>query len=204
MNTAIYLCDSIQWDKWTALGTMFLAVLTFALAIAAFLAIYYQREQFRKQREDDNERAFKNSSVILITDFDKQFNDLVEDRIKVAKIIIKHKILENDSFDYKILDKKMDEIYDFFDTLGYFVDQEYIKVELAHQYFHHWFSMYYEFYKLYKINELAGYEKTVWNNMPKLSLKMDKVEAEQHGKGQKKISKDNLKGFFEDEALEDI
>jgi hypothetical protein len=44
MNTAIYLCDSIQWDKWTALGTMFLAVLTFALAIAAFLAIYYQRE----------------------------------------------------------------------------------------------------------------------------------------------------------------
>ncbi len=194
MNLAISLCDACQLD-WTAIGTIL-------LAIAAFASMGQQWRQFKKLRADDSERAFKNSSVTLITDFDKQFDDLIDERIKVAKIIIENKILENPSFDFSILQNRMDDIYDFFDTLGYFVEQKYIKPEVVHQYFYHWFSMYFEFYKIYNIKELSGFDKTVWNNMPKLSEIMENVESELLGKRRKKITKDDLVKFFGEETLE--
>jgi hypothetical protein len=204
MCIAACLNNSTSWEEWTAVGTLILAALTLALAIAAFLAIYSQKSQFRKQRIDDNERAFKNNSVILIANFEKQFDELENYRIEVAKAIIDNKLLEKDSFDYGIIDKRMDKIYDLFDTLGYFVDQEYIKADVAHQFFDYWFSKYYEFYKLYNIRELAGYEKTVWNNLPKLSTKLDEIEAKQLGKEKEKITRLDLKEFFLEEARDDI
>jgi len=194
----ILICQShsIEWD-WTAIGTLL-------LVFATFFAIYIQNSLFKKQRVDDNERAFKTSSVTLITDFDSQFTDLIESRIKVAKIIIKDKILEKDTFNYEILDKRMDDIYDFFDTLGYLVDQQYIKADLVHQYFNYWFSRYYEFYQLCEIKKLSKYGDTVWNNMPKLYTKLKEIEAEQLGREEDKLTKAELISFFEKESWEDL
>jgi len=57
-----------------------------------------------------------------------------------------------------------------------------------------------EFYKIYNIKKLSGYDNTVWNNMPKLSERMDKIESKLLGRQRKKIDKDDLTKFFDGES----
>ena len=188
----ICLC---QWD-WTAIGTL-------SLVIAAFVTLGVQLWQFKKLRKDESERAFKNSSVTLITKFDKDFNKLEDCRFEVSNVILEKKILDSDELDFKMIEYWVGDIFDFFDTLGFFVREGYIKAEVVHQYFYHWFSHYYEFYKLYNIKQLSGYPETTWINLPILSKHLDDVEVKGLSEKKSPISKAMLKTFFEEEAWDE-
>lgn len=181
---------------WVAIGSL----ANFLLAITAFLALYMQNMQFKKMRADENERAFKNSSVQLIIDFDKQFQEL-DERNRVAKFILNNKILEGSEIkDYASFKNAFDEIYDFFDTLGFYVIEGYIKAELVHQYFYHWFYHYYQFFNQYNIKRLSGYPDTVWINLVSLSQRLNEIEAGKPGERRIKIDKNNLIDFFKSET----
>ncbi len=183
--------------NWIALGT----IGTFLLAIAAFVTLYVQGRQFRKMRTDENERAFKNSSVQLITDFDRQFRKLDDLRSEASDVIVKNNVLKAELIeDYSALKDIMCEVYDFFDTLGFYVENGYIKPEVVHQYFYHWFEHYYEFFTVYNIKKLSGYNETVWIHLPKLSIVLNEVEIRQLGKERKAPTKQDLLAFFEEEA----
>jgi len=182
---------------WVAFGS----IATFILAIAAFMTLYIQRWQFRKMRADESERAFKNSSVQLIIDFDKGFQDLEEYRKEASTLIIEHKILDGTSIkNYSALKNGLEEIYDFFDTLGFYVEEKYIKAEIVHHYFDHWFGRYYEFYQQYHVKSLSGHEATVWNNLSTLSKRLNEIEIKKGGKPRETISKTTLAEFFTDES----
>jgi hypothetical protein len=184
-------------SQWIAIGS----IGTFLLAIAAFITLYFQNKQFKKARRDENERAFKNSSVQLITDFDKQFQDLENLRSETANTITGHGILEKGLIEnYNDLKIGLEELYDFFDTLGFFVAENYIKAEVVHQYFHYWFEHYYAFFVMYNVKSVSGYPDTVWINLPKLSNALEKVEIKQLGKESEEITKEDLLEFFQGEA----
>jgi len=141
--------------------------------------------------------------VQLITDFDRQFQELADTRSEIAKIIIVNKILESDKIEkYERFDNQLDDIYDFFDTLGFFVIENYIKAEVVHQYFYHWFEHYYDFYMLYDVKTLTGYNETVWINLLKLSKILNQIEVKQLAKSRSEITKEMLLRFFSDERQE--
>ena len=195
----MFCLDNLSELQWIAIGS----IGTFVLAIAAFISLFVQSKQFKKTRADENERAFINSSVQLITDFDRQFQELADTRSDVAKIIITNKILEADKIEkFEHFDNQLDDIYDFFDTLGFFVVENYIKAEVVHQYFYHWFEHYYDFYTLYDVKTLSGYNETAWMNLPRLSKILNQIETKQLAKGRSKITKEMLLKFFTVERKE--
>jgi hypothetical protein len=195
MGISICLSNLTQWD-WTAIGTL-------SLAIGAFVTLFAQKRQFQKLRADENERNFKNSSITLITKFDKDFNKIEDCRFEVSQLMLQKNMLDPEKFDFKLIEYWAGDIFDFFDTLGFFVREEYLKPEVVHQYFYHWFSHYYEFYKLYSIKKASGYPETTWINLPTLSEQLDNVETNQLGKKKQTISKAMLKKFFEEEAWDE-
>jgi len=197
-------------ELWTAIGTFALAGITF---VAIGVQIYWNRKVLRESRssfssqlnllqsqlKDENENSFKYNSIKLGQMFDSQFIGLTEDRKKSAGLILRNDFLAHDTINYAPIKEKMDEIYDFFDTIGYFVKHNYFKAEVAHQYFDYWFSPYYTFFATYHIKEFSGYDETVWNNLSSLSQHMDRVEIDQTGRARKPITKEDLKEFFQQE-----
>lgn len=206
----IILLTAEESELWTAVGTMALAVITF-FAIA--VQIYWNRRVLDESRSSalaqmtllqnqlqaQNENSFKFTSVKLAEIFEAQFQDLVETRKECSSIILQNHYLEKNSIDYFPIKEKIDDIYDLFDTIGYFVRHMYIKAEVAHQYFDYWFTPYYTFFQLYQIKSLSGYDEAVWNNLANLSMAMDRVEIEQVGYARKLLTKEKLKEFFEQE-----
>ena len=173
------------------------AVATFLLAIVAIATLWFQNRQFKISREEEKERNFKNSSVQLILNFDAQFVDLQDFRFEAANHIINTKILNGSVIHkYDSFNGNLEEIYDFFDTLGFFIKQDYIKAEVVHNYFYYWFSHYYEFYKQYNVKHLSGYEETAWNNLDFLLKALNDIEEKQLGRKIKTINKNMLIDFF--------
>ena len=146
----------------TAWSTIALAALAFA---AIIVQIAWNRRILREARESSlsqsdilfqqlqaqNENAFKYSSVTLADSFQREFDGLTGDRAAAAHIILHNGLLTKDGFDYNVLEELLEDAYDFFDTVGFFVRKHYMKGEVAHQYFDHWFSHYFAFYKLYEL-----------------------------------------------------
>jgi hypothetical protein len=127
----------------------------------------------------------------------------MDERQEMAKIIINNKVLEHESFDYSLLQNKIDNIYDLFDTIGFFVKNKFMKADVAHEYFDYWFCRYYQFFKFYEIKKLAGFEETVWNNLSKLSHELDIIEVAQFGKRNNVLDKKELEIFFNEEQSEE-
>jgi len=205
------LLDADSSSYSTAVGTWVIAIVSLLAVIVQALinkktikdANKNAKEQFeltRKGLEDANDNSFKYTSLKIVDSFDKKFDDLNNDRQALAKAIIDNQLLDNESFDYSLIKGLPDEIYDIFDTLGYFVAHKYIRRDAVHQYFHYWFSRYFRFYTEYHIHSKSGFEDTVWNNLPKLSKQMDIAEIEQNGKPTETIDKDELLRFFKEEA----
>jgi hypothetical protein len=195
---------------WTAIGTLALAALTFitlAVSIVYNQTIISQAKEssadqldlLRTQLAAENENAYKYNSVRLILAFDEQFEDLIETRAEAARVIIDNNILERGPLKPKELDDLLDDVYDLFDTIGYFIKNKYIKTDVAHEYFHHWFSRYYAFYEQYKIKESSGYDEAAWNNLSYLSKQLDGVEDHQTGKFSSSPTKSDLLHFFTQE-----
>jgi hypothetical protein len=211
MMAAMLLLDAEQSEKWTAIGTMVLASFTF---LGIFVQIYWnnkvlkdnrknsqgQLDLIRTQLDSQNENAFKYSSVKIAQEFDEEFEELDEERTEAATTILSNKLLDQEPLDYAILTGQLDNIFDLFDTVGYFVRYKYIKAEVAHQYFQHWFAHYYRFFVLYNIRELADYGDTVWNNLVTLSRDLDAVEINlKGGRALPVIDKVALEKFFKEE-----
>jgi hypothetical protein len=197
MTKLLCLSNLTELD-WIAIGS----IATSLMAVATFITLIYQRWQFRKTRTDENERELKNSSVQLILDFGKEFQELEECRKDVSRTIIEHKVLEDTEIrNYSTLKNfGLEDIYDFFDTLGFYVQEKYIKAEIVHHYFDHWFSKYYKFYEQYNVKKLSGYEATVWDNLHTLSKLLNEVEIKKRAKPRQTISKSILETFFTDET----
>jgi hypothetical protein len=194
----------------TAEGTIALAALT---VIAIVVQIIYNQKVIRMGKESSkeqldaistqlnaqNENSYKYTSVKLVLAFDEQFEDMVETRAKAAEIIIDNNILERGPLKPGEMNNRMDDIYDLYDTIGFFIKNKYIKAEVAHEYFHHWFSRYYTFYEQYKVKESSGYEQAAWNNLLYLSKELYRIEDNQTGAFAKPPTKDDLIRFFNDE-----
>jgi hypothetical protein len=216
MTINIILLDANKndFDAILAYGTIALAVGSF---FAVFVQIHWNRrflrdsnnnsrtqlELLNTQLKSENENSFKYTSVKLAQDFDAQFQALAEEREEVADIIISNNILASESLDYSLLTKKVDNIYDLFDTIGYFVKHQYIKDAVVHQYFDYWFSEYYTFYSFYGIKKLSGYPDTVWNNLASLYKAMDIVETGENYTARVPIDKKELDRFFREERADD-
>jgi hypothetical protein len=98
----------------------------------------------------------------------------------------------------------IEDVYDFFDTLGFLVIKHYLAADVAWNYFDHWFVSYYIFFKKYDIRKAAGYEFTVWNNMTELKIIFDNIEAENNAAiPRKEITTSGLKNFFSEELISD-
>jgi hypothetical protein len=207
----IILLDADPSAYSTAVGTWVLAGITF---LAVFVQALFNRktigdanknakEQFdltRKGLQDANDSSYKYTSLKIVDSFDKKFEEIYEDRQALAKAIIDNNLLDKKDFDYSLIKGLPDEIYDIFDTLGYFVEHKYIRIDAVHQYFNYWFSRYFRFFTLYHIASKAGFESTVWNNLPTLSEEMDQEEIRQKGITVDKIDKDELLRFFKEEG----
>jgi len=181
---------------WVAIG----AIGNLTVVIVAATTLIIQNKQFRKTRADEKERSFKDSSVQLILSFDEQFVDLTDLRLEISTLVLRHDVLKKSVIDnYAAYKGAFEEIYDFFDTLGFYVREEYIKAEVVYQYFYYWFSHYYEFYKLYNIKHLSGYEDSTWTNLALLSQKLDAIEEKQLGRKVKVFNKNMLLDFFKKE-----
>jgi hypothetical protein len=210
MSYRILFLSAEYGEDLTAIGTMALAVISF---LAIGVQIYWNRKVLKESRDTalsqinllqnqlkaENENSFKYSSVKLAQIFEAQFQDLTETRMESATLILQHKYLDQDSIDYVPIKEKMDDIFDFFDTIGYFVRHMYMKAEVGHQYFDYWFTPYYQFFQLYHIKDLSGYEESVWNNLASLSQAFERVEIDQTGHSREPISKNQLKEFFQQE-----
>lgn len=181
---------------WVAIGS----IANLAVALAAFIAILAQRKQFEKQRADENERSFKDSSVHLILSFDENFIDLGDTRHEIAELVIRYDVLNKSVIDnYSAYKGAFEEIYDFFDSIGFFIREGYIKPEVVYHYFYYWFSHYYIFYNLYNIKHLSGYVDSTWNNLAMLSKQLDEIEERELGRKIKPIDKNMLLDFFKRE-----
>jgi hypothetical protein len=206
----IILLTAENSELWTAIGTMTLAVITF---FAIGVQIYWNRRVLNESRSSaltqmtllqnqlqaQNENSFKFTSVKLAEIFEVQFQDLIQTRKECSSLILQNHSLDQNSIDYSPIKEKIDDIYDLFDTIGYFVRHKYIKAEVAHQYFDYWFTPYYTFFQLYQIKSISGYDEAVWNNLANLSMAMDRVEIDQVGYARKPVTKEKLKEFFEQE-----
>ena len=194
----------------TAIATIVLAILTFATLLASIvynqIVIRHSKkssdeqfEQFSAQLATQNEIACKYNSVKLALAFDKQFYDMAQTRVKTAQIIINNNILDRGSVQHGEMKDLPDDIYDLFDTIGYFVKTGYMKADVAHEYFHHWFSRYYTFYEQYKYKESTTYEDAAWNNLHYLSRELSGIEDHQTGQYPSPPSKGRLVQFFTQE-----
>jgi hypothetical protein len=194
----------------TAIATIVLAVLTFATLLASVIynqivirqskkSSDEQFEQFSAQFATQSEIAFKYNSVKLALAFDKQFDDMAQTRVKAAQIIIDNNILDRGPVQHGEMRDLPDDIYDLFDTIGYFVKTGYMKADVAHEYFHHWFSRYYTFYEQYKYKESTAYEVAAWNNLQYLSSELSGIEDHQTGQYPSPPTKARLVHFFTQE-----
>ena len=216
MNINIILLDAGKnnLDAIVAYCTLALAATSF---IAIFVQIYWNKKILKDANENSktqlnlldaqlksqNDNAFKYTSVKLAENFDQQFQELKEQRAQVADILLEKNLLDATTFDYSLLDKKLDDIYDLFDLIGFFVKHRYIDHEIVHEYFDYWFSEYYTFYTLYSIKKLSAYPNTIWNNLSSLYHAMDIIETGQNFAPRDSIDKKELKRFFKEERGDD-
>ena len=104
-------------------------------------------------------RAFKNSSVQLILDFGKEFEDMEDYRKAVSKFIISSNILDEGDikplFDFERVRIRR-YLWFFLIRLGFLFQEEYLKADIVHHYFDFWFRNYYQFYQQYKNKATFG------------------------------------------------
>jgi hypothetical protein len=194
----------------TAIATITLAVLTFATLLATIIynqivirqskkSSDEQFEQFSAQLAAQNEIAFKYNSVKLALAFDELFEDMAPTRAQAAQVIIDNNVLDRGPVQRGEMKDLPDDIYDLFDTIGYFVKTGYMKADVAHEYFHHWFSRYYTFYEQYKYKQSTTYEGAAWNNLHYLSRELSGIEDHQTGQYPCPLTNADLVRFFTQE-----
>ena len=154
-----------------------------------------QLAALRSQLASDNENAFKYSSIQLATKMDEDFDDLEEQRVKIGAFLKESNLLDGGLVqNYNHIRDELSAVLDIFDTVGYFVKNNYLKAEVAHEYFHYWFSHYYVFFVNYDVRKLSGEDQVIWNNLQGLCRKLDIVEtAQRHGLQPPEIEKKSWK-----------
>lgn len=163
-----------------------------------------QRELLLQQINDAKESSFKESSFKLTLDLQREFRKLKSKRIKGARLILEQKILTY-TMDYRnndILRDYLGDIYDLFDTMGFYVANNFVDAEFIHHAFSYWIFRYYKFYTVYNLRKVAsemGIENTVWSKIETLTIKMNEIEIK-NGGGDMINRTFDLNGFFHEES----
>jgi hypothetical protein len=163
-----------------------------------------ERKLLLQQIIDSKDASFKESSFRLILDLQREFRDLEPSRKKSGSLILEHKILTV-TMDYRnsyILKDYLGDIYDLFDTMGLYVNDNLVDSDFIHHNFSYWIFRYYGFYKIYNMKKIAlqmGIENTVWSNIEDLVLKMNEIENNKGG-GDMINRTFDLEGFFQEES----
>ncbi len=172
------------------------------LSLGYALQYFLFKEQIKVQREE----AFKTNSLKLVMDLSNEFNnELYEDRTSIGKYILNHRILDKSSItanEYEYISGNIENIIDFFDDLGFFVKNNYVKTDLIWHHFYYWFNLYYDFYLKYKIRDFRFKNSPqVWNNLVYLASELGKIEfAESGRKAKGRIPKEEFIKFFKEEG----
>ena len=165
-----------------------------------------QNSLFEAQIKVQKEEAFKTNSLKLVMDLSKEFDDdLDEDRTIIGKYIIKHKILDRPSMtgqEYESIYQSIENVIDFFDMLGFYIKNNYIKTDLVWNNFYYWFNLYHEFYVKYSIKDFRFKDSPqVWKNLEYLRDELRKIEFAESGKKLlDPIQKSELEKFFKEEG----
>jgi hypothetical protein len=164
----------------------------------------YQFKLFKKQMKEQNDVAIKASSFSIILKKEEEFDNIhfLKIRKELASKIITEKLLDKESFDYKnVIGRDIENVFDFFTTIGFYIDNKYLLPDIAWNHFDYFFRRYYAFYTMYNIKEQSGYEDTAWNNLEKLKKYFDETEIQKSKTGNIPIiDKEELKNFFSEEA----
>lgn len=183
------------------------AVLTSIITVIVLLAGYaIQFYLFKEQIKVLREEAFKTNSIKLSFDLSNEFeNELDDDRTEVGKFIINKKVLDRDFItdkEYEEISGNIENIIDFFDTLGFYIRNNYIKTDLVWTNFYYWFNNYYELYQKYKIIGFRFQNSPqVWKNIDFLMTELRKIEfSESNKKPIGPVLKFELERFFKEEG----
>jgi hypothetical protein len=194
----MFIC--ISWS--ILLSGLIPALITAIILIGGY---YFQLRSFDRQIKTQNDIARKANNVTVILKLEDQFNALNVQRSSTAKKIISSGLLLDDKpiSNYQSqVGYDIEDIYDFFDTLGFLIIKEYLAADVAWNYFDHWFISYYGFFKKYGVKSVSEYESTVWNNLERLKEIFDKIESENKGSALRNdIKKSDLAKFFEEESI---
>ena len=100
-----------------------------------------------------------------------------------------------------ILRDYIGEVYDLFDTMGFYVAIGFVDSEFIHHSFGYQIFRYYSFYVGYNFKKVAsqlGMENTVWSNIEGLVNKMNEIEIKIGGDMKNRAY--DLDGFFHEES----
>ncbi|MGP8217258.1 MAG: hypothetical protein ACLQQ4_16950 [Bacteroidia bacterium] len=161
---------------------------------------------FKKQIKVQREEAFKTNSIKLSMDLSKEFDtELYDDRTLIGQYIINKKVLDRSVLtdkEYEDIAGYIENIIDFFDMLGFYIKNEYIKTDLVWNNFYYWFNYYYDFYWNYQIKDFRfkGLPQ-VWKNLDYLRDELRKIEYSESGKKPLgPILKPEFERFFREEG----
>ncbi len=164
-----------------------------------------QIDLFKSKLPTSNEIAARSSSVTLILKLEDQFTDLEDERSLVSTRILNSKLLDTILTDYESqVGAECEDIFDFFDTLGFLVNNKYLDAEVAWHYFDHWFQLYYSLLVKYDIKKATPHGVTVWNNLEPLCKKFDELEVKKGGKSRDLLNVELMKKYFSQEITDPV
>ncbi len=102
---------------------------TFALAISSFMALGIAYWGIKKQTESLEKSVSADICLKLMDRFDRP--SMIAARSEAAKALLSKTNLDS-----------VDEVFDFFESVGLYVRREMLDKEVAHSFFFHWINLY--------------------------------------------------------------
>ena len=130
--------------------------------------------------------------------YDDIFYEMTKARLKAATSLKSNRDNLSNIHQYKVLLEDIDDVLDFFDTIGFLLKSDQISDKVAHQYFCHWIRGYWVFAEPY-IHEWQKKEITRWEHLEELFETVIRIEI----KKSKSTREKQLKIPRDDEFLEE-
>ena len=137
---------------------------TLALALVSILSLWAAVWGIRRQTRS-LQKSVSADIGLKLTD---RFAVLRPIRIRATQALLEQK-------DYG----DTDELFDFFDSVGLYVERGLLDVEIAHAFFFHWVNLYWVAGKVYiaKVREASA---GIWDNFESLHERLLKIEMRQN------------------------
>jgi len=140
-----------------------------------------------------------------ILKFQEQFNSLDKQRAKASKCLLKNRNHLNDLEQYEEELSDIDDVLDFLDDIGFYMEGDQISPEVAHHHFYHWIRGYWEASEAY-VKAWQRKEPPRWNHVRRLYETVTQVEVHESGfvRDQLILTPDKIAEFLEDESLDTL